>query len=106
MEEGFDVSLPLLDTGYDLISDHEGYLRRVQVKTASAARSDRRKYQFGTRGAMVYTDRHCDALICVALDTEQLFIFPRERIDAQCIRFSLDDPCLHQWSVLKRPGGS
>ena len=47
LEQGFLVSMPVYDDGYDLITDWKGEMRRVQVKcTAGNEDSRRTKLKF------------------------------------------------------------
>jgi hypothetical protein len=47
MEQGFLVSLPIYDDGYDLVTDWKGKLVRVQVKTTGGSDDcQRRKLKF------------------------------------------------------------
>ena len=43
MEQGFLVSLPIYDDGYDLITDWKGNMMRVQVKTTGGSEDCRRR---------------------------------------------------------------
>ena len=43
MEQGFLVSLPIYDDGYDLVTDWKGKLMRIQVKTTGGSEDYRRR---------------------------------------------------------------
>ena len=45
MEQGFLVSLPIYDDGYDLVTDWKGRMLRIQVKTTIYSPST--KFQIG-----------------------------------------------------------
>jgi hypothetical protein len=43
LEHGFQVSLPVYDSGYDLVSDWGGKLHRIQVKSTTGNEDHRRR---------------------------------------------------------------
>lgn len=75
LERGFTVSYPFLDKGYDLISDLEGKMRRVQVKRLS-------KVLY--RGISQYRQRNilgeCDVLAVYGVDDKKWWFFTRKEI--------------------------
>lgn len=87
LKNGFQVSLPLLDKGYDLISDSgTGVLSRVQVKTARPNKYGTYDVNFshGKSNKERYTAEQVDAFaVCLRYDFQTaIYIIPQP--DVSC----------------------
>jgi len=86
LRHGFQVSWPMIDKGYDLISDsQEGSLKRVQVKTARPNKYGTYDVNFihGHRASKSYTSDDCDAFV-VALSFNSytgFYVIPLSEVD-------------------------
>jgi hypothetical protein len=95
LENGFLVSLPIFDEGYDMISDWKGRLQRVQVKSTGGQKNmeNRTKLKFlAARGPgyipssnkhgvkETYGKSDCDAFIFYHIPLDALFVVPRIRL--------------------------
>lgn len=89
MEQGFLVSLPVYDDGYDLITDWRGKMVRVQVKTTIGGEDCRRRKLkflairgpgFGHMKKRLYNKGDCDAFIFLNTTLDALFVVPREKL--------------------------
>lgn len=102
ISQGFNVSLPVIDLGYDLISDWSGHLSRIQVKT-SGAKSRIKSNQFTIRRG--YTKQHWDILICCAVDQETPLFHILHMGDVASLPITLclnkSSPWLNRWDILK-----
>ena len=67
MKAGYQVSLPMVDVGYDLIAMKDGRTWRIQVKATArcGARSNRVRAKHGRTNSLSYTSEHCDAIVAV-----------------------------------------
>lgn len=111
LEQGFLVTLPVYDDGYDLISDWKGKLLRVQVKsTAGAEDCRRRKLKFlairgpgfGHMKKRLYNKSDCDVFIFLNTTLDALFIIPREKLPrTKSIYFETNCKWRDNWKALK-----
>lgn len=102
LAQGFNVSLPVVDVGYDLISDWAGHLTRIQVKTSSV--TDRvTSNTFMLRKG--YTKEHWDILICCAVDRPLPIFHILYMGDMTSLPITLRlnkcSPWLSRWDILK-----
>ena len=120
MEHGFQVSLPVYDSGYDLVSDWYGKMYRVQVKSTFGAdeKNQRRsKLKFlAAKGAgygwtkankknkqkSIYSRSDCDVFIFYHLGLDALFVMPRVKMPkTKSIYLAPNCKWRDNWSVLK-----
>lgn len=122
LEQGFLVSLPVFDDGYDLVVDWKGKLKRVQVKCTSGNEDDKRNQfkflavkgpGFGTAGARlknkeqhavkrIYNRSDCDAFVFYHYSKDIVFILPTEKLPkTKSVYFDPNCKWRDNWSVLK-----
>ena len=111
MEQGFLVSLPIYDDGYDLITDWKGKMTRVQVKTTIGSEDCRRRKLkfFATRGPgfghmkkRLYTKVDCDAFVFLNTTLDAIFVIPREKLPrTKSIYLELNCKWRDNWDALK-----
>jgi hypothetical protein len=119
LSQGFLVSLPVFDDGYDLVVDWRGKLRRVQVKCTSGNEDNRRnKFKFlavkgpgfgvarmrGPDGGVkrIYSKNDCDAFIFYHTGEEAFFVVPTVKLPkTKSIYFDPNCKWRDNWSVLK-----
>lgn len=122
MEQGFMVSLPVYDSGYDLITDYRGTLKRVQVKSNSGPDDgvkNRSKLKFfalrGTGYQQIankrrYTKNEVDAFIFFNTKQNAVFIVPFDKLPkTQSVYFAPNCEWRDNWDALrvetpKKPG--
>lgn len=118
MEHGFQISLPVYDSGYDLVSDWHGKLYRVQVKSTSGTEDKwRRTIKFlavkgpgyGWKSKVkclqkksVYGRSDCDAFIFYHIPFDAMFIMPRTKLPkTKSIYLAPNCKWRDNWNVLK-----
>lgn len=120
LSQGFLVSLPVYDDGYDLVVDWRGKLTRVQVKcTCGSEDSRRNKFKFlavkgpgfgvnrfrdrATLGVkQVYSKSDCDAFIFYHTTEEAFFVMPTGKLPkTKSVYFDPNCKWRDNWSVLK-----
>lgn len=119
LEQGFLVSTPIIDDGYDLITDWKGKLCRVQVKSTMGATDTRtrNKLKFlAVRGAgygygaylkvnkekMRYKANVCDAFVFYHIPQDAVFAVPSNKLPkTKSIYFSLNSSWRDNWAVLR-----
>lgn len=120
LEQGFLISLPVFDDGYDLVVDWRGKLSRVQVKCTSGSEDSRRnKFKFlAVKGPgfgvsrfrdatnfgvkRIYSRSDCDALIFYHSVQDAIFILPTGKLPkTKSIYFDPNSKWRDNWSVLK-----
>ena len=112
MEQGFLVSLPIYDDGYDLVTDWKGKMVRVQVKTTIGGEDScrRRKLKFfairgpgfGHMQKRLYTKGDCDVFIFLNTTLDALFVIPREKLPrTKSIYLEPNCKWRDNWNVLK-----
>lgn len=122
LEQGFLVSLPVFDEGYDLITDWKGKLYRVQVKSTMGASDSKPRNHLkfmavkgpgsgyvtkigGCRQKVTYTKVDCDALIFFHIPLEALFIIPRSKMPkTKSVYLTPNSSWRDNWDVLKSKG--
>lgn len=114
MEHGFLVNLPVYDSGYDLITDYRGTLKRVQVKSNGGAEDgvkNRTKLKFyALRGNNVhqastkrlYARNEVDAFIFFNTKQNAIFVVPFEKLPkTQSVYFAPNCEWRDNWDVLR-----
>lgn len=115
LEQGFLVSLPVYDDGYDLVVDWRGKLTRVQIKCTSGSEDERRnKFKFlAVKGPgfkhhstplikRVYNKSDCDAFIFYHTAKDIFFILPTNKLPkTKSIYFDPNSKWRDNWAVLK-----
>ena len=119
LEQGFLVSTPMIDDGYDLITDWKGRLCRVQVKSTMGASDThtRNKMKFlAVRGAgygygaylkvnkekMKYKANVCDAFVFIHIPQDAVFAVPSPKLPkTKSIYFSPNSSWRDNWDVLR-----
>jgi hypothetical protein len=118
MEHGFQVSLPVYDSGYDLITDWHGKMYRVQVKSTKGTEDHvRRKLKFlavrgpgygtmaqlsGIRSKKIYSKSDCDMFIFYHSVLDAMFIIPRIKVPrTKSIYLEPNCKWRDNWNVLK-----
>jgi len=119
---GIATAHPTVDTGYDLVTDAGGVLKRCQVKAmldGTAARQAlpqirfnmrRRKTKFSGQNVREnrdkqYTANMIDVMICVTMKHDKIFIVPASEIDftKDWLYYSQLAPYENAWHVLMTP---
>jgi len=118
MEHGFLVNLPVFDSGYDLVSDWNGKLYRVQVKSTNGTEDKWRRtikflavkgpgYGWGARKNFaktksIYSKSDCDAFIFYHIPLDALFIMPRTKMPkTKSIYLAPNCKWRDNWNILK-----
>lgn len=114
LENGFLVSQPVYDNGYDLITDHRGILKRIQVKTTSGHEDSRRtklKF-FALRGTgfnqnnpkKPYGKSVVDVFIFYHTKLNAVFVVPNEKLPrTMSVYFAPNCEWRDNWDVLRNP---
>ena len=97
MEQGFLVCTPVVDEGYDLVTDWRGKLKRVQVKTTAGASDTKTRnklkflavkgpgYGYGAllktnKVKTIYNKTDCDIFIFYHIPQDAVFVIPRSKL--------------------------
>ena len=121
MEKGFQISLPVFDSGYDLVADWIGKLSRVQVKSTIGTDDSqrRRKLKFlavkgpgcgwgskinVSKKKSIYSKNDCDVFIFYHLGLDALFVMPRNKMPkTKSIYLAPNCEWRDNWDVLRTP---
>ena len=113
MENGFLVSQPIYDNGYDLITDHKGVLKRVQVKTTSGTDDHQRRSKlkfFALRGTgfnqnnpkKPYGKGIVDVFVFYNTKLNAIFVVPTEKLPrTMSVYFAPNCEWRDNWDVLR-----
>lgn len=118
LEHGFLVSLPVFDSGYDLVSDWNGKLHRIQVKSTVGNEDDRRRkikflavkgpgYGWGStkninKKKSIYSRSDCDTFIFYHIRQDALFVMPRSKMPkTKSIYLEPNSKWRDNWTVIK-----
>lgn len=112
LEQGFLVSQPIYDQGYDLITDYRGTLKRIQVKTTSGYEDSRRSKLkfFALRGSgfhqtntkKPYGKGVVDAFVFYHTKLNAIFVVPFEKLPrTQSVYFAPNCEWRDNWDVLR-----
>ena len=119
LEQGFLVSMPIVDEGYDLISDWRGKLLRVQVKTTSGASDTRTRNKLKflackgpgfSQGSLnqrhrektIYNKSDCDIFVFYHLPQSAIFIIPRSKLPkTKSVYFAPNCVWRDNWDILR-----
>lgn len=122
LSQGFLVSLPVYDDGYDLVVDWKGKLTRVQVKCTSGSEDDRRnKFKFlAVKGPgfghvkadninkekharkRVYSRSDCDAFVFYHSTQDIFFVIPTGKLPkTKSVYFDPNSKWRDNWSIFK-----
>lgn len=118
LEHGFLVSLPVFDSGYDLVSDWGGKLHRIQVKSTVGNEDDRRRkikflavkgtgYGWGAKinknkQKSIYSRSDCDTFIFYHIRQDALFVMPRSKMPrTKSIYLEPNSKWRDNWGVIK-----
>lgn len=119
LEQGFLVCTPIIDEGYDLITDWKGKLKRVQVKTTAGASDTKGRnklkflavkgpgYGYGAflrinKAKTIYNKSDCDTFIFYHIPLDALFVIPRNRLPAtKSIYLATNSSWRDNWEVLR-----
>ena len=122
LEQGFLVCTPVIDEGYDLITDWKGKLKRVQVKTTAGALDTKTRnklkflavkgpgYGYGAllktnKVKMIYNKTDCDIFIFYHIPQDAVFVIPRSKLPkTKSIYFAANSVWRDNWDVLKSKG--
>ena len=122
MEQGFLVCTPVVDEGYDLITDWRGKLKRVQVKTTAGASDTKTRnklkflavkgpgYGYGAflktnKVKTIYNKTDCDIFIFYHIPQDAVFVIPRSKLPkTKSIYFAANSAWRDNWDVLKSKG--
>lgn len=122
LRRGIAPAFPIVDFGYDLLSDHQGKINRLQIKshfTLEADRQHRDKLRFQlrrnvpsfsalstkqNRGRRSYRADQFDAMVFVSFVRNVIFLVPVTEINfkAHWISFSSDSPWRDAWHILRK----
>jgi len=119
LEQGFLVCTPVIDEGYDLITDWRGKLKRVQVKTTSGASDTKTRnklkflavkgpgYGYGAllktcKKKVIYNKTDCDIFIFYHIPQDAVFVIPRAKLPkTKSIYFAANSGWRDNWDVLR-----
>jgi hypothetical protein len=103
LREGFQVSLPLVDTGYDLLAIKGASLWRIQVKaTSSQGRNKSRvRARRGAGNKMTYTDDQCDAIVAVHTTRRAIACMTLQQLKGRSWINFADCSCANIFSALQ-----
>jgi len=118
LEHGFQVSLPVYDSGYDLVSDWGGKLHRIQVKSTTGNEDQRRRkikflavkgpgYGWGSmkninKKKSIYSRSDCDTFIFYHITQDALFVMPRAKMPkTKSIYLEPNSKWRDNWAVIK-----
>jgi hypothetical protein len=118
LEHGFLVSLPVFDSGYDLVSDWCGKLYRIQVKSTIGNEDQRRRklkflavkgpgYGWGStkninKKKSIYSRNDCDTFIFYHITQDALFVMPRAKMPkTKSIYLEPNSKWRDNWAVIK-----
>jgi hypothetical protein len=119
LEQGFLVSTPIIDEGYDLITDWKGKMMRVQVKSTMGAADTKTRNKlkfFAVRGPgygygaflkvnkqkVRYKYNECDAFIFYHIGLDALFTIPRSKLPkTKSIYLATNSSWRDNWDVLR-----
>jgi len=118
LEHGFQVSLPVFDSGYDLVSDWGGKLHRIQVKSTIGNEDQRRRkikflavkgpgYGWGStkninKKKSIYSRSDCDTFIFYHITQDALFVMPRSKMPkTKSIYLEPNSKWRDNWAVIK-----
>lgn len=122
LEQGFLVCTPVIDEGYDLITDWRGKLKRVQVKTTAGALDTKTRnklkflavkgpgYGYGAllktnKVKTIYNKTDCDIFIFYHIPQDAVFVIPRSKLPkTKSIYFAANSVWRDNWDVLKSKG--
>lgn len=122
LEQGFLVCTPVIDEGYDLITDWRGKLKRVQVKTTAGASDTKTRnklkflavkgpgYGYGAllktnKVKTIYNKTDCDIFIFYHIPQDAVFVIPRSKLPkTKSIYFAANSAWRDNWDVLKSKG--
>ena len=112
LEQGFLVSQPIYDHGYDLITDYRGVLKRIQIKTTSGhedAKRTKLKF-FALRGTgfnqnnpkKPYGKGVVDAFVFYHTKVNAVFVVPFDRLPrTMSVYFAPNCEWRDNWDVLR-----
>jgi hypothetical protein len=122
---GIATAHPTVDTGYDIITDAGGVLKRCQVKSELEGFADRqelhqvrfnmrrRRAKFSNQNVgesrdKQYTLAMIDVMICVTMKHNKIFIVPASEIDftKDWLYYSQLAPYENAWHVLMTPANA
>ena len=122
LEQGFLVCTPVIDEGYDLITDWRGKLKRVQVKTTAGASDTKTRnklkflavkgpgYGYGAllktnKTKTIYNKTDCDIFIFYHIPLDAVFVIPRAKLPkTKSIYFAANSAWRDNWEVLRPKG--
>lgn len=84
------------DASYDFITDYNGKLMRVQIKSSKTAHQSRGKLydnsykivcSHGAKSKNMYSKSHCDAIACYIMPLDVFFIIPIKDVKSKTLNF-------------------
>jgi hypothetical protein len=122
LEQGFLVCTPVIDEGYDLITDWRGKLKRVQIKTTAGASDTKTRnklkflavkgpgYGYGAllktnKIKSIYNKTDCDIFIFYHIPLDAVFVIPRNKLPkTKSIYLATNSAWRDNWEVLRSKG--
>jgi hypothetical protein len=119
LEQGFLVSTPIIDEGYDLITDWRGKLTRVQVKSTLGASDTKARnklkflacrgpgYGYGAylkvaKEKVRYKSTDCDAFVFYHIGLDALFVISRAKLPkTKSVYLATNSIWRDNWDVLR-----
>lgn len=121
LRRGIAPAFPIVDFGYDLLSDHQGLIQRLQIKSQFTVESDRKhrdmlRFQLrrrrpaftalarSNRTRRAYTADQFDLMVFVNFVRHAVFLIPISQVNlkAHWISFPSDSPWRDAWHLLKK----
>lgn len=103
LRSGFQVMVPLVDTGFDLLATKDGTNWRIQVKSTSSDGKNRSRVRIrrGAANNQTYTSEHCDAVVAVHTTKRLVVCMTLKQLNGRAwINFS-DCSCANSILALK-----
>ena len=116
-EEGFNVSQPVgSQLGYDFITEYEGNLNRVNVKSANYTQFESRKHRGRTKRYQlqvskggkkeVYTSDDIDFIVGYISVVDRWYVFPVHELNVKSVSIGIVGPSkwdkyVEAWELLK-----
>jgi hypothetical protein len=103
MKAGYQVAVPLVDVGYDLVAMKDCRLWRIQVKATArtGSKSNRVKARRGVSKTDSYTAEHCDAIVAVHIRRNAIVCMTLEQLKGRVWISFHDASCAKPFDALQ-----
>jgi hypothetical protein len=99
---GFQVAVPVVDTGYDLLALKKGRVWRLQVKSTArkSGGGGRVRARRGARNHLSYTAEHCDAIVAVHVAKGLIKCMTLKQLNGRTWMNFSEGPCANAFEAL------